>query len=319
MRDLNLWKFIRDRVGRQIPLALLVVLESEGSSPGRQGFKMAVTADELCGSIGGGMMEYKFVELAREKLRVSEQEPLIKRQIHSKSAKLNQSGMICSGEQTIFMYYFDVEWLAVVDELIGSLERNENGTLTITADSLLFTPQVPEFNFYYQQSSEADFIFREKTGYKNYLHIIGGGHCSYALSMLMKDLDFHITIYDDRKNLNTFSENHFAHKKVQLEDYSEMKGRISSGKNVYVVIMTFGHRTDNVAFQAVVENDYKYLGVLGSKTKVEQMRREWTEAGISETKINQVFSPIGISIKSQTPPEIAISIAAEIIAVKNAD
>jgi xanthine dehydrogenase accessory factor len=98
-----------------------------------------------------------------------------------------------------------------------------------------------------------------------------------------------------------------------------MKGRIPSGNNVYVVIMTFGHRTDNMAFRAIVDNEYKYLGVLGSKTKVEQMRREWVEAGVSEEKIKGVYSPIGIQIKSQTPPEIAISIAAEIISVKNAD
>ncbi len=317
MRELNLWKFILKRIEAQTPLALLVVLDSEGSSPGRQGFKMAVTESELCGSVGGGMMEYKFVELAREKLNSDEQSSLLKKQVHNKAAKLNQSGMICSGEQTIFISYLSLEVAPIVNRIIASLTKNENGTLAITANEISFDEKVPGADFYFSHSGENDFVFKEKLGYKNYLHIIGGGHCSYALSMLMKDLDFHITVYDDRKELNTFTENIFAHQKIHLSDYSEIKGKILSGENVYVVIMTFSHRTDNITFRAIVENNYKYLGVLGSRTKISQMKTEWRGDGIEESRLRNIYSPVGLPIKSQTPSEIAISIAAEIISVKN--
>ena len=95
---------------------LLYVLESSGSSPGRQGFFMAVNANnEMAGSIGGGIMEHKFVEMAKASLEAGvegretgagsrEAGHTIKKQIHDKSASKNQSGMICSGEQTILLY-----------------------------------------------------------------------------------------------------------------------------------------------------------------------------------------------------------------------
>src|SRR5687767_15873608 len=115
--SLKTWKLIQKNLDEHIPVMLLYVLESSGSSPGRQGFFMAVNANgEMEGSIGGGIMEHKFVEMAKDKLGVGvlsresgvgssePAEPLIRKQIHDKSAAKDQSGMICSGEQTIFLY-----------------------------------------------------------------------------------------------------------------------------------------------------------------------------------------------------------------------
>src|SRR5215210_8695139 len=94
------WKLIANSLERNTPVMLLYVLESKGSSPGRQGFFMAVNAKgEMEGSIGGGIMEHKFVEMAKEKLRAASSELRVgqlKRQLHDKSAAKNQSGMICS-------------------------------------------------------------------------------------------------------------------------------------------------------------------------------------------------------------------------------
>jgi xanthine dehydrogenase accessory factor len=98
---MDVWDFITNKYTTGVPVILLYVLHSEGSSPGRQGFKMAVAADrELCGSIGGGIMEHKFVEMAKAKLIHDTSFPGIYRQVHNKSSG-EQSGMICSGEQTI--------------------------------------------------------------------------------------------------------------------------------------------------------------------------------------------------------------------------
>src|SRR5688500_7501129 len=102
MKELTVWEFMLQglRAGRKV--AFLAVLHSEGSSPGRQGFKMALdAAGEMAGSIGGGIMEHKLVELARNLLSQKHEKPVLKRQVHSKAAIQNQSGMICSGEQTV--------------------------------------------------------------------------------------------------------------------------------------------------------------------------------------------------------------------------
>ena len=97
MKELVLWRFILDHLQQGNPVVFMCVVESVGSSPGRQGFKMAVTEAELCGSIGGGIMEHKFVEAAKEILKEQAQGLVVKKQVHSKNVSTNQSGMICSG------------------------------------------------------------------------------------------------------------------------------------------------------------------------------------------------------------------------------
>src|SRR4051812_15344472 len=97
-KQLAIWQLISDSVQNEVPVMLLYVLDSKGSSPGRQGFFMAVTANgELSGSIGGGIMENKFVDLAKENLKHDNPELYVRKQIHDKRAAKNQSGMICSG------------------------------------------------------------------------------------------------------------------------------------------------------------------------------------------------------------------------------
>src|SRR5258706_11525010 len=99
MINLKNWMLIDRSLEKKVAVMLLYVLESSGSSPGRQGFFMAVNANgEMEGSIGGGIMEHKFVEMARERLLAVSHEPLaadIKKQFHDKVAAKNQSGMIC--------------------------------------------------------------------------------------------------------------------------------------------------------------------------------------------------------------------------------
>src|ERR1043165_6489121 len=129
-KQLQVWNLINKSLGKNIPVMLLYVLESKGSSPGRQGFFMAVNAKEgMEGSIGGGIMEHKFVEMAKERLRVGSQESGVRKQIHDKSAAKNQSGMICSGEQTILLYPIRKKDAAQIKKLIASLEQHKNGTL----------------------------------------------------------------------------------------------------------------------------------------------------------------------------------------------
>lgn len=318
MKQLATWKFIKHNLEKDIPVMLLYVLESKGSSPGRQGFFMAVNiANKMCGSIGGGIMEHKFVELAKEKLRENDDESLIKKQVHSKSAAVNQSGMICSGEQTIFIYRLTKENYTAVNKIVDCLEKNEKGTLLLSPNGIEFTDAVSDEHFSFEYKNDEDWKYEERLGYKNHLYIVGGGHCALALSNLMHTMYFYIHLIEDRKDLNTFLQNTSAHEKIMVNDYSELDNHIPSGENNFVVLMTFGYRTDAVALRAIINNDYKYLGMLGSKEKIRQLFEELKAEGIAAEKIDKVFAPIGIDIKSQTPEEIAVSIAAEIVRVKN--
>ena len=321
IQQLKVWSLILESLEQNIPVMLLYVLESSGSSPGRQGFFMAANANgEMEGSIGGGIMEHKFVEMARERLKEQgSRDKEIRKQFHDKSAAKDQSGMICSGEQTILLYPVQQKDEKHIQLLISSLEQNKNGTLTLSPRGIAFETFVPRKDFEFKSKTGDDWLYKEKSGYKNQLFIIGGGHCALAFSKLMSQMDFYIRVYDERENLKTMLENQFAHEKHVVADYSALKEMIPAGSAHWVVIMTFGYRTDDIALRALLHKEFKYLGLLGSKSKIEKMFDGYRKEGIDEKFLQRIHTPVGLAIKSQTPEEIAVSIAAEIIKVKNAD
>jgi xanthine dehydrogenase accessory factor len=325
-KDLEIWQFICERLVQKRSVTLLVVAESSGSSPGRQGFKMAVAGDELCGSIGGGVMEVSLVSQAKVKSKKAKgkseskvQSPKSKvvEQVHRKDSP-NSSGMICSGEQTVIFFELDFEHLKPVREIISALENHQSKTLKISDSRFQISDDViDEFDFRFEQKSENEFLFEEKLGFKNKLFIIGGGHCALALSELMSKMDFYISLFDDRPNLNTLAKNEFVHEKNVIKTYEEIGEYISSGENVYVVVMTLGYKFDETVIRKLFDKDFKYFGVLGSKAKMAVLLRELLKEGFDKKRLDKIHTPIGLDINSRTPEEIAVSIAAEIIAVKN--
>ena len=112
-------------------------------------------------------------------------------------------------------------------------------------------------------------------------------------------------------------ENKDVHERHFLKDYSALTDKIPSGANHYIIIMTFGYHTDDIALKALLNKKFKYIGVLGSKKKMEKLFEDYRLGGIDEAILQRIHTPIGLDIKSQTPEEIAVSIAAEIIKVKN--
>lgn len=321
MKSLHTWNLIKNSLDRHTPVMLLYVLESSGSSPGRQGFCMAVNAaGDMVGSIGGGMMEHKFVELAKERLRDAsdtQHSPTVRKQIHDKLADKNQSGMICSGEQTILLYPVQTADAANVNHIIAALQHHRNGRLLLSPMGIEFDASAAEKDFEFELQSEANWWYREKLGYKNQLYIIGGGHCALALSQLMRTMDFYIRVYDDRAALKTMLENESAHEKHFIDDYTELHSLIPPGDHHYVVIMTFGYRTDDTAVRALAGKDFKFIGLLGSQTKINKMFDEYRSEGLDPGWLSSIHTPVGVQIRSHTPEEIAVSIAAEIIRVKN--
>jgi xanthine dehydrogenase accessory factor len=324
IKSLTTWQLIHNSLRQNLPVALLYVLESHGSSPGRQGFLMAVnSASELAGSIGGGIMEHKFVERAKDVLRQSQSaltnpEPAIRTQYHDKNAAHNQSGMICSGDQTILLYPVQPGDRAAVQAIVTCLEQHKNGLLDLSPAGIRFTPdQVPDADYLFTNVSDEDWCYREKLGYKNQLSIIGGGHCALALSELMRRMDFYVRVFDDRPDLHTMIQNQAAHEQILLADYSELAGLIPAGYHQYVVVMTMGYRTDDRVIRTLLGNAFAYVGVLGSQTKVDKLLAAYCAEGLNEAWLKRMHAPIGLAIASQTPEEIAVSIAAELIQVKN--
>jgi xanthine dehydrogenase accessory factor len=309
-RDLPTWALAAAALRRGQPAALLFVVRSEGSSPGRQGFKMAVTAEAVAGSIGGGIMEHKWVELARQRLREGDPTPLLRPQIHRREAQADRSGMMCAGEQEVLLWPLrpaDLPVLVAIEEKLQNLGAGAWEVSGVTG--LRLTEEVPAAFSDYQPG--AAWRYSEQLGFRDQLIIVGGGHVSLALSQVASSLEFEITVLDDRADLPTLAANHFAHHRQQV-DYETLA--IPPGPHCYVVIMTVGYRTDAVVLRRLLGHAYRYLGVMGSATKVAELRRVLHEEGF---ELEQLRGPIGLPINSRLPEEIAISVAAELIAVRN--
>ncbi len=322
-KDLALWQFIEKKLETQHRLMLLLVAESSGSSPGRQGFKMAVADDhQFHGSIGGGIMEVKLVELAKDFLMEEILLPKIKKQIHRKNEPRDQSGMICSGEQTIIYFALDSHHLSEVLKIIDVLGQYKSGLLNISyvnhkLDFSVMKATLRSGSFHFEKVDEKEFTWQEVIGYKQQLFIVGGGHCSLALSELMSRFDFYIHVIDDRPDLNTLTQNVFAHEKYVIEQYDMIGELIPSGPDVYIVVMTLGYRSDFTVLLQLGQKSFAYLGLMGSEAKVNALKEELTKTSFPGFLLEKMHAPIGLKINSHTPEEIAVSIAAELISVKN--
>lgn len=322
-KEIEFWHIVTSRLRAGQQVVLLVVAESFGSSPGRAGYKMAVAADgEMSGSIGGGVMEVSLVERAKALLSESEAAtpaPTVIEQAHRKNSP-DSSGMICSGRQAVILMPLGRPAdLATVDAIVRALDDKIPTAFEISDlkfQIVQITENDPQISFL--KTSECEFRYREKLGGTPKLIIVGGGHCALALSEVASRLGFWISIFDDRPELNTLAKNEFADEVMIIDSYENIADHVGSGEDVYVAVMTLGYASDALVIRKLIDHDMKYFGVLGSKAKMATLLKELREEGIDSEKLRRIHTPIGIAINSRTPEEIAVSIAAEIIAVKNA-
>ncbi len=167
------------------------------------------------------------------------------------------------------------------------------------------------------EANKSDLFFLESIVPSPRLLIAGAGHIGKALAKLGQMLDFEVTIVDDRAE--------FANKdNIPWADHI-IEGNIGyviantlKGKDLYIVIVTRGHRNDAEALKGCIGTDSAYIGMIGSKRKVALMKKEFIEMGwATMEQWSKIYAPIGLDINSRTVEEIAISIAAQIIKIKN--
>ena len=148
------------------------------------------------------------------------------------------------------------------------------------------------------------------------LVIFGGGHVSQPTAHLGKMLGFHVTIMDDREDFVT-KERFPEADQLVYGDFKELDKYIAPYENAYYVILTRGHIGDADCLRRLLHRPYEYLGMIGSKNKVRITRENLLKEGYTLEKLDEVHAPIGIPLGGQLPEEIAVSIMAEIIKVKN--
>jgi xanthine dehydrogenase accessory factor len=144
------------------------------------------------------------------------------------------------------------------------------------------------------------------------LVILGAGHVGKALSTVARFSGFHVTVTDDREEYADRKNIPHAHDVIDKE-FGTVFESLPVGRNTYIVIATRGHNHDLEALKAALGTEACYIGLLGSRRKKALLFRTLTNDGFPKETINRVITPVGLSIGSVTPEEIAISIIAQII------
>jgi xanthine dehydrogenase accessory factor len=148
------------------------------------------------------------------------------------------------------------------------------------------------------------------------LVVVGCGHIAVPLAKLAKVLDFHVAVLDDRilfANRDRFPDAD----EVRVGDMAAMLKEMSITPSTYIVLITRGHKYDELCLREIMYSPAKYIGMIGSRRRIQAcFQRFREEEKIAEEVIQRVYAPIGLDIGTETPEEIALSIMAEIVKVR---
>ncbi len=288
--------------------ALLVVSSSTGSAPGKTGFKMAIASGQSpVGTIGGGVMEHRLIERIKDHLASGQPWTELLEQVHLDNVpEAVQSGMICAGKQLIAIHILRSDELAAVEAMARDSAR---GLMGLGPGGLQFREE--------DQSApvSAEYWHLEPVGVRDTVSIIGGGHVGLALTKALALLDFEVHLYDHRPDVQTFS---LAECQKSIVDYQQLRDLIPQGRHSLAVIVTTGFQWDAQALHQLIQMDLRFLGLMGSASKIKRIRETLLGWGVDESLFEKVQAPVGVPINNRTPAEIAVSIAAQLIKVRNA-
>ncbi|MDE0636770.1 MAG: XdhC family protein [Candidatus Poribacteria bacterium] len=332
-----------DQVG-----AYCTVVETKGSTPQKPGAKLLILPDlRNIGTLGGGCVE---AEARRQAIGLMQGgEPrLLQFQLDSDYGW--DDGLICGGNMKIFidlprtraeaemftrLQGLNAEKVPLIfatvveseqqgvdvgmkmvfaanGERIGTLG---NSSLEADVESQISTV-LEENRASVLQQNQTTSIFLEPLQPRPTLLIAGAGHVGQALCHLGNWLDFDIAIIDDRADFAS-TERLPEADEIIIGDIAEELRKYPINHLTYVVIVTRGHQHDESALHSVVESDARYIGLIGSRRKIKLIFDDLLEIGIPIEKLKRVYAPIGLDINSKTVPEIAVSIASQLIQVRN--
>ena len=192
---------------------------------------------------------------------------------------------------------------ALQDELMEILEKDAPG---------VFRWQVEDS----RNGEGAVWVFMDAVQPRPTLLIAGAGHVGQALCHLGKWLGFDVAIVDDRADFAS-EERLPEADEIIIGDIAEELRNYPVDHLTYAVIVTRGHQHDEEALHSVIESNARYVGLIGSRRKIKLIYDDLRDMGITEETLAKVYAPIGLDINSKTVPEIAVSIAAQLIQVRN--
>jgi len=277
-------------------VALCTVVGARGSTPQAAGARMLLLADgRTVGTLGGGCVEAEVRQQAITLLHAGASRLLTFKLDHDYGW---DDGLICGGAMDIVVQTIaDPAACEVYCDARDRLGRGESAPLDIA----------------YEVEGQPR-RYAETLDPPLKLLIVGAGHVGQALADIAAKLNFIVSVIDDRSDCA--SPERFPGATCLIGDIETELARAPIDGGTCVVIVTRGHRHDGKALAAVIDLPAKYIGLIGSKRKVKTIFEDLLAQGVELEKLLRVHAPIGLEIGAVTVPEIAVSIAAELIAVR---
>ena len=286
---------------------LVTIVWDDGSAPRGRGSQMLVgTGGLLSGTIGGGAVELRSIELAQS-LLAGESVPVLR---EFKLGRDGELGMVCGGDVTVLFTaapVADTRWESIAAEVLRRVRERIAGWLVLPLNGT--APRVTDA----PEPEDGSVSLPLPVGER--VLIFGAGHIARALTPLLRTVGFHPVVFDDHPGFAT-AENFPQADATICGDYEHIADYLTVTAEDYVVIMTNGHEHDFQTEVQVLRIPTAYVGVIGSRKKTAFVNRRLREAGISEEAISFVHTPVGTAIKAVTPEEIAVSITGEMICVR---
>tara|TARA_R110002124_G_scaffold60727_7_gene166477 strand:+ start:2557 stop:3657 length:1101 start_codon:yes stop_codon:yes gene_type:complete len=344
MRELLLE--LEKAVQQQRPVCYTCLVETRGSTPQKPGAAMLIYSDgSQTGTLGGGCVE---AEVKHRALRLidAESPEIMTFQLDNDYGW--DDGLICGGRMKVLVdpvrseqdlpYYRSMLQLLETDQ--GCTEAiiipPESAAAEGQPDRFLIDAESNIIAFRGSQQPPAQ-LFDGLKPIKNrprpyvsqgiayltfhqtcQLMIVGCGHIGQKVAELASDVDFDIIAVDDREeycNADRFP----TAKQLIVGSFDTALTRLSVTPDTFIIIVTRGHNHDEEALGHLAVTDARYIGMIGSKRKVKLIFEDLLRLGTSREALAKVHAPLGFDIGSQTVPEIAMSIVAELIAYRNLD
>lgn len=321
------------------------LIETRGSTPQKPGATMLIYPDgSQAGTLGGGCVE---AEVKRTALTYLEENQSVIAKFELNHDYGWDDGLICGGRMQILIQPIQDETSrAYIQHLVSLLQTATGFTEVIKfGDESQQPPALLLFDVHHEmkaalhlsnktiQTQAIEHLVSLDDRPRPYhqkglaylptlercrLVIVGGGHVGQAVANLAADLDFEVVVVDDRESI--ISPERFPQAHLRLAgDMEDILPTLEITPHTYCLIVTRGHNHDQRALYHLADRGARYVGLIGSRRKIKLIYDDLVDAGIRKEALHNVFAPLGVNIGSQTVPEIAVSICAELVSHRNRD
>lgn len=329
---MNMYEIVEDYLKNEKIGAIATVISRDGSAPRDVGAKMFIGEEgKIYGTIGGGNLEHSVYKQALSTMGTEKPEMI---HIRMDSKEVASDGMICGGNIDVLLEPVHLKNIELYRRL-GELKRmGLNGVLVTQFDGENYLKTVIEENaeisgdpiseedknafLKHMRSTDLQFedgVIVESLHIAPSLYVFGAGHVSQFISKIAKMVGFYVVIIDDRAEFAS-RERFPDADEVLVESFYDVFNRLNFTGSEYVVIVTRGHQFDRDVLIESLKKNAKYIGMIGSRRKVKMVLEHMKEIGLDPEAVDNVYSPIGLSINAETPQEIAVSIVGELVKVR---